>query len=247
MLQGSQDEEIPCHVVHPPPGMRRPVLWLAGGAGLIALGALGVWGYVKLTIETPPYTVAERDGRFELRDYPGFTVAEVVTRGEREAAVRAGFRPLARYIFARERDGEKIAMTAPVTQARVAEGAAEWRVRFVMPRRYRLDDLPRPNGGEVRLLETAPARLAAIRFSGSWRDAHMDRREAELRRWLAERSLVARGPAVYAYYDDPFTPGFLRRNEVLVEVVGAAEEAPGGVSGERTVIDAGGQPSDRAR
>lgn len=194
------------------------MLWLAGGAGLLVLGGLGVWGYTKLTIEIPAYTVAERDGRFELRDYPALRVAEVTTRGDREDAVRAGFRPLARYIFAREREGEKIAMTAPVTQARVADGAPEWQVRFVMPQKYDLADLPRPAGSDVRLVETAPQRMAAIRFSGSWQDARMDAREAELRRWLAERGLEPIGPAVYAYYDDPFTPGFMRRNEVLLEV-----------------------------
>ena len=198
------------------------MLWLAGGAGLLAVGALGAWGYTKLTIETPAYAVAERDGRIELRDYPALTVAEVITRGDRDQAVRAGFRPLARYIFARERAGEKIAMTAPVTQEPVVEGAGEWKVRFVMPKKYALDDLPRPAGTEVRLLQTAPARMAAIRFSGNWRDEVMERREAELRRWMAAHDLVAAAPPVYAYYDDPFTPGFMRRNEVLIEV-GAAQ------------------------
>lgn len=194
------------------------MLWLAGGAGLLAVGALGAWAYVKLTIETPAYTVAERDGAVELRDYPALTVAEVVTRGSRDAAVRAGFGPLARYIFAREREGEKIAMTAPVTQAPLAEGAREWRIRFVMPARYALEDLPRPAGSDISLVETEPARMAAIRFSGGWSDALMARKEAELRRWLAARGLEPTAPPVYAYYDDPFTPGFMRRNEVLLEV-----------------------------
>ncbi|TVQ34670.1 MAG: heme-binding protein [Geminicoccaceae bacterium] len=192
--------------------------WLAGGAGLVVLGAFGAWAYVKLTIETPAYAVAEREGRFELRDYPALRVAEVITQGPREQAVRDGFRPLARYIFAREREGDKIAMTAPVTQERVAQGASEWRVRFVMPSQYDLDDLPRPAFSDVRLVETQPARMAAIRFSGRWQDARMEQREAELRRWIEAQGLMTVGPPVYAYYDDPFTPGFMRRNEVLIEV-----------------------------
>jgi hypothetical protein len=179
--------------------MRRLMFWVAGGAGLLAAGAVGLWAYTKLTIETPPYSVAERDGAVEIRDYPAMTVAEVTTTGDRNEAVRAGFRPLARYIFAREREGEKIAMTAPVTQERIAEGAAEWKVRFVMPRRYTLDDLPRPAGSEVRLIETEPARMAAIRFSGDWRDARLEQKEGELRRWLEARGLEAAGAAVYAY------------------------------------------------
>ncbi len=62
-----------------------------------------------------------------------------------------------------------------------------------------LADVPRPAGSDVRLVETAPQRMAAIRFSGSWQDARMDAREAELRRWLAERGLEPIGSAVYAY------------------------------------------------
>ena len=194
------------------------MLWLAGGAGLLVAGALGAWAYVKLTIETPAYTLVERDGPIELRDYPAMTVAEVVTRGTREDAVRAGFRPLARYIFARERDGEKIAMTAPVTQEPVVEGAPEWKVRFVMPRRFALEDLPLPAGSDVQLLTTEPGRMATIRFAGIANDALMAGKEAELRRWLEAHGLRPTAPPVYAYYDDPFTPGFMRRNEVLFEV-----------------------------
>jgi hypothetical protein len=198
--------------------MVRLMLWLVGGAGLVAAGALGAWAYVKLTIETPAYDVVDKQGRFEVRDYPALTVAEVVTAGPRDAAVRSGFRPLARYIFANDRPGEKIAMTAPVTQERVAEGTGEWRVRFVMPSRYALDELPAPAGSPVRLLETEPARMAAIRFSGAWDDGLMAAKEAELRRWIEAKGLVAIGTPVYAYYDDPFTPGFMRRNEVLLQV-----------------------------
>jgi len=33
--------------------------------------------------------------------------------------------------------------------------------------------------------------------------------------WMRARGLVPQGPPEYAYYNDPFTPGFLRRNEVL--------------------------------
>lgn len=202
--------------------MRRLMLWLAGGIGLGAVAAVGAWAYLKLTIETPAYAVVERQGRYELRDYPPLTVAEVVTRGPRAAAVRAGFRPLARYIFATERDGEKIAMTAPVTQERVAADADAWRVRFVMPSRYGLDDLPRPAGAEVHLRRTEPARMAAVRFSGPWRDDLLAAKEDELRRWLGARGLEPVGSAVYAYYDDPFTPGFMRRNEVLLPVAAPA-------------------------
>jgi len=196
----------------------RIVFWVLGGLGVLAVGTVGAWWWYSRNIETPNYVVVSRDGDFELRDYPALTVAEVVREGPRPQALRGGFRPLAGYIFANERSGEKIAMTAPVTQE-PAEGDG-WRVRFIMPRDWSLEDLPRPAQDDVRLLRTEPRRMAAVRFSGGWESAEFERHEERLRAWIAERGLEPTTAPTYAYYDDPFTPGFLRRNEVLIGVEG---------------------------
>jgi hypothetical protein len=150
-----------------------------------------------------------------LRAYPPLVVAEVTRTGTRDQAVRAGFGPLARYIFAQERGGEKIAMTAPVTQT--AEGGS-WTVRFIMPSDYSLDRLPKPSGADVKLTELPAARRAAIRFSGWWSDPLFTEKNAELLAWMAKHGLSPVGEPTFAYYNDPFTPGFLRRNEILYEV-----------------------------
>jgi len=194
----------------------RIVLWVIGGLGVLTVGTVGAWWFYTRNTETPDYRVVNQDGAFELRDYPALTVAEVVRGGDRSAAIRAGFSPLARYIFARERPGEKIAMTAPVTQEPAAEGS--WHVRFIMPHGYAPEDLPRPADQDIRLRRIEPQQMAAVRFNGSWDDARFRAQEERLRRWIAERGLEATSPPTYAYYDDPFTPGFLRRNEVLVGV-----------------------------
>jgi DNA gyrase inhibitor GyrI len=194
----------------------RIVIWVLGGLGILAVGTVGTWWWYTRNIETPNYAVVSRDGDVELRDYPAMTVAEVVRAGGRADALRGGFRPLAGYIFAKERRGEKIAMTAPVTQEPTDDGS--WRVRFIMPRDRSLEDLPRPAQADVELTRTAPQRMAAVRFSGAWDDAVMAAQEERLRAWIAERGLEATTPPTYAYYDDPFTPGFLRRNEVLIGV-----------------------------
>jgi effector-binding domain-containing protein len=102
-------------------------------------------------------------------------------------------------------------MTAPVTQT---PEAGDWTVRFLMPAGRSTGDLPAP-AGDVRLVELPEARVAAIRFSGRWTDANFDRAEATLAAWLEARGLTPAGPPTYAYYNDPFTPAFLRRNEVL--------------------------------
>jgi hypothetical protein len=203
--------------------------------GLAVLG-LGVWIYAVSNVEQPRYATVTQDGAIEVRDYPALVVAEVTRRGDRNSAVRAGFSPLAGYIFARSRGGESvnmtapvlqekqtIAMTAPVTQtpsgASVGDGPNDtWVIRFVMPSRYTLETLPKAAGDDVRLLDVPPGRRAAIRFSGVATDALIAAEEAKLRAWLATRNISILGAPTYAYYNDPFTPGPFRRNEVMFDV-----------------------------
>ena len=190
---------------------------LAAVVGIAIVGYLGYVWYVN-DVEQPEYGAVVQDGDFEIRDYPAMVMAEVTSSGDRRDAVSKGFRPLASYIFASEREGDKIAMTAPVTQTPEAEGAKTWSVRFIMPSEYSLDTLPKPAGAEVRLVEAPAQRRAAVRFSGHATDESLAEQEARLRDWLQARGIEPSGPPTFAYYNAPFTPGFLRRNEVLFDV-----------------------------
>ncbi len=198
------------------------LIYILGGLAVAALAVVGFWIYASSQVEEPDFALVLREDAFELRDYPALVVAEVRRDGARDDAVRDGFRALAGYIFARERPGEKIAMTAPVTQ--IKAGDSDWLVRFVMPKDATLADLPKPAGVDVTLVETAPTRMAALRFSGSWSDDRFAEEERKLRDWMTTRKLRAVGPPTIAYYNDPFTPPFLRRNEILIPVENAAEE-----------------------
>jgi hypothetical protein len=193
----------------------RMLLYLALGLVAAVLALVLFWFVQTRNVEIAPYAVIESDGAIEIRDYPALIVAEVERTGSRDQAVRAGFGPLARYIFAREREGEKIAMTAPVTQK--ADGES-WTVQFIMPSGYDLSRLPRPSGTDVRLRDLPPVRRAAIRFSGWWSDELFTEKDAALRQWLAKKGLEISGTPTFAYYNDPFTPGFLRRNEILYDL-----------------------------
>jgi hypothetical protein len=133
---------------------------------LILIGLLASFtliGSPALAVEEPKFTLAIRDGPFEIRDYQAAVVAEVTVTGDRREAASKGFRLLAGYIFggnrrhqsiamtapvAQERAGQKIAMTAPVTQTQ-QDGA--WVVRFTMPSAYSLETLPEPNDPRVHL------------------------------------------------------------------------------------------------
>lgn len=192
------------------------------GGGLAALA--GIAGAIFVAhdkqVERPDYTTVESDDAIEIRDYPDLIVAQTTAPGERKTALGAGFRRLADYIFAKRRGGavsdyQKIAMTAPVLSDR-SEGAT-WRTRFIMPARYTLATLPQP-AREVETTTLRARRVAAIRFSGMGSDAALEAHEHELRQWLSEHGFRPAGPAEYAFYDAPFVPGPLRRNEVLIPI-----------------------------
>lgn len=198
--------------------LKRMALTALGSLAGLAAVAIGIWIYVMSTIEQPSYVLAKEDGAIEIRDYPALVVAEVTRHGDRETAVRAGFSPLASYIFAKNREGETVSMTAPVTQTPSQSSEQSWLVRFVMPSKYTVATLPKATGDDVRLLEIPATRRAAIRFSGVATDALVSQNEAMLRAWLAKAGIAIQSAATYAYYNDPWTPGPLRRNEVLFDV-----------------------------
>ena len=186
-------------------------MYFVGALGLIAVSLVAFWLYAT-NVETPEYKVFKKDGSIEIRDYPALVAAETIQSGSRYVAVRAGFSPLAGYIFAKERPGEKIAMTAPVTQIASESG---WRVQFIMPQGATLKTLPKPAENSVKLAQIPERRLAAIQFAGVADDALLAEKESVLRAWLQDNELRGR-EAIFAYYNDPFTPGLLRRNEVLI-------------------------------
>lgn len=193
----------------------RMLIYLGLGFVAVLLGLVLFWYVQTRNVEVAQYEVLEADGDIEIRVYPALVVAEVTRTGNRDEAVRAGFGPLARYIFAKERPGEKIAMTAPVIQK--ADGPS-WTIQFIMPSAYDLDRLPKPLGMDVQLRALPPARRAAIRFSGWWSDELFKAKDAALLDWLDSKGLEPVGTPTFAYYNDPFTPGFLRRNEILYDL-----------------------------
>lgn len=179
-----------------------------------------------MAIERAKYSVVIRDAPFEIRDYSSAVVAVVVTDGSRGDAVSAGFRPLAQFIFGKNQQKTIIAMTAPVMQvsrvvaedAKVDPSTPSWDVRFIMPSEYTLQSLPRPIDGRVHFEQMEPRRIAVVRFSGFWSDDNLRSHASQLLQWMKGRRLTAQSPPIYAYYDPPWTPWFMRTNEILIEI-----------------------------
>ncbi|MDX1400484.1 MAG: heme-binding protein [Kiloniellales bacterium] len=206
---------------------KKLVWWVIGMVAVLLLGA-ALWGPIVSNVEHPNYKVAERSGNIEIRDYAPMIVAEAKVKGERREAIGKGFRIIADYIFGNNSASEKVAMTAPVTQQGGEEIAMtapvtqqgdgkSWRVRFIMPSKYTMETLPKPNNPAVALQEIPAKRIAAIRFSGMGREDSLKRHTRELDDFLRAKSLPLSLP-IYAFCNPPWTLPFLRRNEVLVEI-----------------------------
>ena len=206
---------------------RKRMLWFLLG-GLALAGVL--WGPVMSNVEQAKYSVAESHGSIEIRDYAPMIVAEAEVSGERGAAINQGFRMIADYIFGDNIASQKVAMTAPVTQQasqKIAMTApvtqqgdgTVWQVRFVMPANYTMETLPKPINDAVKLHAVEGKQFAVIRFSGLAGEKSLKRYTDELTAFIAEHHLKPLATATYAFYNPPWTLPFLRRNEVMIEIL----------------------------
>lgn len=202
---------------------------------LLLLFLILTTGGTTMAIEKAKYRVLESEGDFELRQYEPRIVAETVVEGSFNEVGNEGFRRLVAYIGGKNRTRQSISMTAPVTQESGAEKISmtspvsqekvgnSWRITFLMPSKYTMETLPEPLDTRVTLAEVPGLLMAAIRYSGTWNQNRFEEKRALLVKWIQERSWTTLGNPVWARYDPPFMPWFLRRNEVLVPVEAPSE------------------------
>lgn len=165
--------------------------------------------------EHQPYTVIATYPGFELRDYPEHLVAEVAIRSSFTSAGNRAFPALAGYIGGRNRQSRKVAMTAPVLQEQADD---RFIVGFVMPAGMRPEDQPEPSDSSV-VTRVIPAHTAAAaRFSGRWSQGSYDQQSEQLLQAIEDAGFSVTGEPRFARYDPPWTPWFLRHNEVIVPV-----------------------------
>jgi hypothetical protein len=180
-------------------------LALIGGAALY-------WFISKSRFFTPNvrYILRRREGAFEIRDYPNLAIAETVRDEDRN---EPAFNRLFGYIQGQNSVQRKIPMTAPVLLTKTPERNT---MSFVMP-----EDLappPEPRNPAVEVNALPARRYAVFRFHGWPRHATERKAIATLRAWLIARSLPASADPILAYYDPPWIPSPLRRNEVMIEI-----------------------------
>ncbi len=182
--------------------------------GIIALAAFAVAGCEssRAKYESAPFKSAEKDGAFEIRDYPEFAVVRTTGKG---ADANGAFMKLFRYIDGKNAGNAKIAMTTPVFMDR---GEEETEMSFVVPKAVAAAGAPAPAVQQVSLSKRAAGRFAVMRFSGYRSVKSEEAALAKLRVWMTTKGLKEVGKPSFAYFDPPWTLGPFRRNEVLIRV-----------------------------
>jgi hypothetical protein len=214
--------------------------------GLTALGisagaVLARWQLGRAFTWQPPYEVEFEYGRLEIRRYDHQIHAETsVEHAAWDETLNEGFRRLAAYIFGDNEARQRLPMTSPVmTTVTLGSGprrsVKSWKppsvaplgqlnaetsrnMVFVMPGDMTLDELPTPNDERIHLHGVAPRRVAVLAFRGRYGGDLPAQKRNELLFLLKCAGLKAASEVWLAGYDGPSTLGFLRRNEVLVEI-----------------------------
>lgn len=193
---------------------------------LLATLALSTTAVSSHATEEPDHQVVRQFAGIELRQYAGYTVAEVVVDGPADRAGSQAFPILAGYIFGKNRGQRTFEMTAPVTQtavpvtlpmtAPVTQTATPggFLVQFVLPKGVTVATAPEPLDARIRLREVPPTQVAVIRYTGFWSESNDKDHLTRLQTALRAAGLAWSGEAVYSRYDPPFTPWFMRRNEI---------------------------------
>ena len=193
----------------------RTILLVSGVLAVILIIALLVMMSSAATI---PYTVTGKSGEIEFRHYPALVLVTVDSTSD-----DAGFTLLFAYISGSNRQKEKIPMTAPVISSQKIPMTApvisdEKTMSFVMPAGTTLEETPDPVDSRVRIVAIPERDIAVIRFSGYAPQEDVDAATSRLQEGLKNAGIVTAGQPYLMRYDSPLTPGFLRKNEVAIEI-----------------------------
>ncbi|MEO8012069.1 MAG: heme-binding protein, partial [Dokdonella sp.] len=91
-------------------------------------------------------------------------------------------------------------------------------VQFVLPKGVTAANAPEPLDARVQLRDVDPSPFAVIRYSGFWSTSNYDEHLAKLQAAIRGAELGWTGEPVYARYNGPLTPWFMRRNEIWLQI-----------------------------
>jgi SOUL heme-binding protein len=164
------------------------------------------------------YEILTRYNGFELRQYPQHILVQRRVRGGFMSAPNMAFQSLVNFIGGRNQSSQRIAMTAPVLQEQVDHSDEAHLVSFVMPIAMKPTQMPAPTDPSLKVTVVEPKVMAAVAFRGGWNETEFKRQGERFLESVREAGLSAVGEIVYARFDPPWKPGFLKHNEAMVEI-----------------------------
>lgn len=184
---------------------------------VLAFAAFAWKATSRSAYESAKYTVLKSDGPFEVREYPDLMMATTNMDFQRKRGNDGSFSRLFGYITGGNEGKQKVAMTTPVFMESTGD-ATSGQMGFVIPQQISQENrVPVPTRQDVQIRTRASGQFATLRFAGRIeRDA--EAAEKKLRAWIEKTGLQVEGDVEIAGYDPPWTPGPLRRNEVLMRL-----------------------------
>lgn len=165
-------------------------------------------------IEMYNYKVLEQIGEIEIRLYESATFSSVKLNGsEYDENANKGFRILAGYIFGGNESNESIPMTSPVSM----ELNDSITMSFLVPKKYKIEDLPKPKNDKINFITVPEKKVASISFGGFASDKKINEYKEKLKDELAKNNIEHLNTFTYLGYNPPFRL-INRRNEIIVEL-----------------------------
>ncbi|UCC27954.1 MAG: heme-binding protein [Candidatus Bathyarchaeota archaeon] len=162
------------------------------------------------------YGLIKKLNDVEIRLYNSLIVARVDGYGD------AGFNILFNYITGSNTQKITLEMTAPVISQNIEMTtpvlSEKDSIAFIMPEEYTLETTPKPYDERIKIQHIPKRYVAALRFTGRWKSSNFARKSEQLLRELQTAKIKTRGNIFAMRYSGPFTPWFMRINEVTIEV-----------------------------
>lgn len=166
--------------------------------------------------ESAEYNVLESDGSFELREYPDLMLVTTASKFQSQGN-DGSFGRLFQYISGKNENDRKVAMTTPVFMEPENQ-KTDGQMGFVIPKEIAAESVPKPSNENVQIQKRSGGRFAVLRFAGRMNEETQASAEEKLRKWIDSKGFKGGDAIEFAGYDPPWTPGPLRRNEILIRL-----------------------------
>ena len=167
-------------------------------------------------VKQAKYTVIKKLKNVEIRLYDPLVLAKVDGYGD------VCFNLLFDYISGNNNAQKKVEMTSPVISQKIEMTAPvlsdQDSIAFVIPEKFTIENTPKPNDNRIKIQQIPQRYVAALKFSGRWTTANFNKKSKQLLEELQKSDKKTKGNVFSMRYNGPFTPWFLRRNEVAIEL-----------------------------